>query len=72
MKMPAESPAPDHWLAYVAVDEVQPVVDTAVGAGAQLFHGATVMPGMGEFAVLADPSGAAFALWKDLSAPKEA
>lgn len=67
MQMPPDSPAPTHWLQYVAVDDCDAAFARARELGAQVHVGPTDMPGMGRFAVVADPGGAAFALWKDLS-----
>ena len=69
MTMPAEFPAPTHWQKYIAVDDVAASYAKAVELGAQTFHEPTEIPGMGILAVLADPTGAHFALWKDLSEP---
>lgn len=59
---------PSHWLAYVAVSDCDTSAARAVGLGAVQQVGPTDMPGMGRFAVLADPGGAVFALWKDMGA----
>lgn len=67
MLIPDGAPQPQAWLKYVAVEEVAPVVAAAQAAGATVMAPPTVMPGMGEFSVLIDPQGAAFAVWKDLS-----
>lgn len=69
MSMPEEAQAPSHWLQYVAVEDTDAAWDKALSLGARGFHGPQTMPGMGRFAVLADPTGAPFALWKDLSQP---
>jgi predicted enzyme related to lactoylglutathione lyase len=58
--------APTHWLAYVAVDDADDRARAAVELGATQHVPPTDMPGMGRFAVLADPAGAVFAVWKDL------
>lgn len=61
MAMPAEAPAPSHWLGYWAVDDVDAAHAKAVSMGAMSFVPPTSIPGMGRFAVLADPQGAATA-----------
>lgn len=66
MAIPAGAPQPPAWLQYVAVEEVAPVVAAAQAAGATVMAPPSVMAGMGEFSVLADPQGAVFAIWKDL------
>ncbi len=56
-----------HWLAYVAVEDCDASFAKAKALGATVYKEPTTMPDMGRFAVLADPTGAVFALWKDLS-----
>ena len=56
--------APPHWMAYVSVDDVEQAVSKVKKAGGSVLHGATDVPGAGSFAVLADPQGAAFAIYK--------
>lgn len=68
MTIPAGAPAPSHWIQYLAVDDADASFARAKQLGAQAFVPPTTMEGMGRFAVLADPTGAMFALWKDLSA----
>lgn len=65
--LPADAPAANHWLPYVAVDDCDASVEEAKRLGANIFHEPTTMPGMGRFAVLSDPARGVFALWKDLS-----
>lgn len=52
-----------HWLTYVNVDDVDASTDKARKLGGQVYKEPTDIPGMGRFSVLADPTGAAFALW---------
>lgn len=66
-KPPEAAGGPDAWLNYVAVPDCDAAWDKALALGARGFMGPTTMEGMGRFAVLADPQGAVFALWKDLS-----
>lgn len=61
MPMPAEAPAPSHWLAYWAVADVPSAHAKATGLGAKTFVPPTDFGG-GIMAVMADPQGAAFAL----------
>ncbi|HSY07206.1 MAG TPA: VOC family protein [Steroidobacteraceae bacterium] len=51
------------WLAYVGTPDVDATVQSAQGLGARVLMGATDIPETGRFAVLADPQGAAFALY---------
>jgi predicted enzyme related to lactoylglutathione lyase len=52
------------WLGYVGVDDVDGFAQRATRAGAKIHHGPEDIPGVGRFAVLADPQGAVFALFK--------
>ena len=65
MPVPADAAAPNHWLKYVAVPDTDAAWVKAQSLGATGFHAPTDIPGMGRFAVLADPTGAGFAVWKD-------
>jgi len=64
MRKPDEQPGPPAWLTYLGTDDVDATVAKAGELG-----GTTLMPGMdipnvGRFAVLADPTGAVFALFR--------
>ena len=63
MKQPVPG-APSAWLAYVLVDDVRAATEKARSLGAKVLQDVTEVPGMGWFSVLADPTGAPFALWK--------
>lgn len=60
--MPSE--VPDHWLVYFGATDVDADADRATGLGATILVDPTDIPGTGRFAVLADPQGAAFGLYK--------
>jgi len=62
MAMPPGVDAPSHWLQYFGAADVQATHDKAVSLGARSYVKPTEIPGMGWFAVLADPGGAVFAL----------
>jgi len=67
MEMPEEvcaAGAPPHWMAYVSVDDIEETVLKVKEAGGSVLHEATEVPGAGAFAVLADPQGAAFAVYR--------
>jgi len=67
MKLPEEvraAGAPTHWMAYVSVENIERAVSKVKEAGGSVLHEATEIPGAGSFAVLADPQGAAFAIYK--------
>ncbi|MDH3815756.1 MAG: VOC family protein [Acidobacteriota bacterium] len=55
--------APPHWMAYVEVDDIEQAVSKVKEAGGSVLHEATEVSGAGSFAVLADPQGAAFAIY---------
>jgi predicted enzyme related to lactoylglutathione lyase len=59
-----EAGAPPHWMAYVAVDDLEATVTKVTEAGGSVLHPATEVPGAGSFAVLTDPQGAAFAIYR--------
>jgi uncharacterized protein len=61
-EMPAEMP--DNWLVYFGSDGVDRDVERATASGASVAVPPTDIPNMGRFAVLIDPQGATFALFK--------
>jgi hypothetical protein len=66
MELPEEARAagaPPNWIAYVAVEDVDATVEQAVGLGGSTLHPPTSIEGAGRFAILADPQGAAFAVY---------
>ncbi|WP_374545114.1 VOC family protein [Rhodoblastus sp.] len=58
------------WFGYVASADVDADVAAITAAGGRLYRPAETLPKIGRFAVVADPQGAPFALWKDLSGMK--
>ena len=60
--LPAE--VPDHWLVYFGTDDVDADFRRAVDLGATGVAEPMDIPGVGRFAVLVDPQGATFALFK--------
>lgn len=68
MALPPEARAagvPPNWSGYLAVDDVDAKAAAVLQAGGQLLRPAADIPGVGRFAVVADPAGAAFCLFKD-------
>jgi hypothetical protein len=55
---------PSNWLPYVAVPDVDATVRRAVELGAHTYVAPQDIPTVGRFAVLADPDGATFAVYK--------
>jgi predicted enzyme related to lactoylglutathione lyase len=56
--------APSFWLAYVLVDDIEAATKKAKSLGATVMKDVTAVMDYGSFSVLADPTGAHFALWK--------
>jgi hypothetical protein len=52
------------WIGYVAVDDVDASTERVKRAGGSVHHGPEDIPDVGRFAVVADPQGATFALFK--------
>lgn len=69
LQMPPGVPAPSHWLPYIAVDDVDACCDEAASLGGTIHKAPDDIPNLGRFAVLADPQGAAFAVWKQMQPP---
>ena len=61
---PEMGPIPPNWLVYFAADDCDAKVQKATELGASVIRPAEDIPGVGRFAILADPQGAAFALLK--------
>lgn len=49
---------PEHWMSYLAVDDVDARVEKAQAAGAKLMRPAFDIPGVGRIAILTEPGGA--------------
>jgi predicted enzyme related to lactoylglutathione lyase len=66
MKMGDQYPpgVPPHWLTYFAVDDCDASVTKAASLGGHAIVPATDIPTVGRFAVLQDPQGAVFAVFK--------
>jgi predicted enzyme related to lactoylglutathione lyase len=70
MELPAElrdRGVPPHWMAHVAVGDLDAVLQEVKTRGGAIHKPATEIPEVGRFAVVADPQGAALALFE----PKE-
>ncbi|MEJ1966319.1 MAG: VOC family protein [Gammaproteobacteria bacterium] len=53
-----------HWLPYIAVADVAATAETAKSLGGRVLKEKTDIPNGGSYAVLADPQGAEFAVYK--------
>ncbi len=61
------SPMPDalpQWVPYVLVDDVAASTRKAKSLGATILADVTEIPDVGQFSMLLDPTGAAFALFR--------
>jgi len=70
MTMPEQAGAPPHWLAYVLVTDVDAKAGEVTAFGGRIHCGPMDIPGIGRFAVAADPTGATFALFKGAPKPE--
>jgi hypothetical protein len=59
-----QSGAPPHWLTYVSVQDVDATLAQATGLGARTYLEPMDVPTVGRLAVLADPQGATFAIFR--------
>jgi len=55
-----------HWLVFIGADDVDATVASAEKLGAKILRPASDINQVGRFAILADPQGAAFAVFKPL------
>jgi predicted enzyme related to lactoylglutathione lyase len=61
---PAQDPGPPRWTTYVTVDDVDVAVKAATENGGSVFVEPMDVMSAGRMAVIADPGGAAFAVWQ--------
>lgn len=61
MEMPPDVPkeVPSHWMAYIAVDDVDALAARVAGLGGTILHGPQNVPNVGRFFIVQDPVGAA-------------
>ena len=64
MAMPKDIPeqVPSHWMAYIAVADIDAAVEKIPQLGGTVIHGPQDVPGVGRFAVIQDPTGAVVSL----------
>lgn len=60
------------WIGYIGVDDVDDYVTRVIAQGGKLHRNAQDIPGIGRFAVVADPHGAAFVLFHGIGEPPAA
>ena len=61
---PEMGPMPPHWLAYVAVENVDQSTTQARELGAKVMAPPMDIPNVGRFSVIEDPAGSAIALFQ--------
>lgn len=59
------------WMGYIGVDDVDVYAGTVQATGGTVHRGPDDIPGIGRFAVVADPHGAGFHLFKGSGEPPE-
>lgn len=59
-----DPPPPSHWMAYVAVDDVDALAARVESLGGRTCVPPTDIPTVGRFSVITDPSGATFSIIK--------
>jgi predicted enzyme related to lactoylglutathione lyase len=66
MATPAEVPAevPSYWMPYFEVNDTAKTIGEATALGGSVMVDAQAIPGVGTFAILRDPQGAAFGVIK--------
>jgi hypothetical protein len=60
MPLPDGAPIPPHWIAYIAVPDIDATAQQVVSLGGRVVSPPQEIPNVGRFAVLADPQGATF------------
>ena len=74
MAMPEEMQArggPIGWMGYIGVDDVDAAIGALTAGGGRVHRPADDIPGIGRFAVVADPQGAPFTLFRPLGEEPE-
>jgi predicted enzyme related to lactoylglutathione lyase len=70
MEMPAGLQAPPHWIGYIYVDDVDKAASLIAAAGGAIHKAADDIPNVGRFAVVADPQGGTFIIFKPNPEPE--
>lgn len=65
MDLPEEVQAPPHWGVYISVPDVEKTCEKATSIGAEIVVQPFDIPGSGRAAVIKDPAGAHFYVYKD-------
>ncbi|MBQ4846647.1 VOC family protein [Pseudoalteromonas sp. MMG005] len=64
MQEQVDAQVQSHWLAYIAVENVDVLAVEAQSLGAHIIHGPHDVPGAGRMVMMSDPTGALVALWQ--------
>ena len=56
---------PRQMINYIAVDEIEPVAESAEANGGKVVMPMQEIPGIGWFALITDPDGNVFGIWKN-------
>ena len=63
LAMPPEAKgAPSHWMSYIAVDNVDELIEKTKELGGTIIHGPMDIPTVGRFVIIQDPAGAMVSL----------
>ena len=65
---PDEGPVPANMAFYIGVDDLAGYREKVVAAGGQIVVEEQEVPGMGSFALFADPEGRVMGMWKEAAA----
>jgi predicted enzyme related to lactoylglutathione lyase len=65
-----DADAPESWMAYIAVDDVDAAIEAARARGATILREPFDVPGVGRIAMLTDPHGAAMGWMTPAPAPE--
>ena len=60
---PEMGDVPPHWLPYFQVENADDSANKAKSLSGRVYHGPADIPGMGRFAIVADPQGAVFGIY---------
>lgn len=75
MELPEEARqggAPPNWMGYVGVEDIAATANRAKELGGAILVGPRDIPGAGSFAVIADPQGAVFAIYRSANPADDA
>ena len=67
MQQMPNDPSPPHWLTYVGTDDVDATTAKAKELGGSVYVEPMDIPKIGRFSIAADPTGAAFGIYKSAS-----